>query len=625
MTDNLNKKYTKYSNKGSTVLLVVVGLLTLQLGCSAISTPVGGLTLTGTLATATDTNNLRLDLGNGLLKEGGMGNSALLSRNSSSGSGANFAVNYSTMTLACTSQDGKSTVSAAKIASNGTFSLPVTSGANVPISCTMKDAEGIPNGVIVVSDSTSKDIRGTGAQTSDQMKLSGNTSMGTITYNPKTQEAIVSSASLSTIVKDSLTASSGFDPSGLWTIGAPDVVDAGYEGPCATQGGNCNGPSIGMTVYMNRLTGTNTADSTPVFGLQLWQSEAAKTACGNKTGLSTAQATAAGVSITGGGTAGAFTFANTIPSYTSPVTELTVTNDTLTDGYKLGQAKNSYELQTACGPKSVTVGGNTYNAWVCDDSAGHYQVGLGGGCVNGAGTAVNIRDWSQVTGMSCEAPAAVAGATGYFKNSCTGTYSTEAITCTNTSGTFSDVALTTVTDQSDFDWSAVNSSKIATSTLCSAADYNSYPLQRAQCYAQYYQNALGNQGATSACVPKVNTNWTATTAADFVSVDFKPSSLIFMDKLSYQVSPDGIQTGVLRTTQDNYNGVEVSDGTNKSWIPCKVHEVNVLRLTSLSASKMKATYAVNSMTTDTDKPACVGAFGKAGSTAAQKFQFNLTR
>jgi hypothetical protein len=599
----------KIETVGTIQILTICSLLAVyQAGCAKSTSSSGTLAVRGTLSTASTTSGSAalLDLSPHAVNKG------LISVKGYSGT--HMLVDYSTMQIACTTQDGNSTTTAGAIKSNGTFSVSIPGGAQVPMSCILENSStGNPVGSIIISKS-SKDLSGKGYATSDQFKAGNSANLGSVSYDPTTQEATVSAAQATGLINDSLSAGEAFDPTGSWALSDVTKLDPGFRGLCGPnhENGQCDGPSSTDSVYMIRLVGKSTLDSSTVFGIQLWQDKTAAASCGDMTGLSDAQAALAEVTDITGATAGPFGFTTSNINYSNSGTNYM--GESLTSGYKLTSAKTLWPMQTGCGPKTVTVSGVVYNAWVCTDGV-LYQSFLNGGCVDSNNNPVNVMNWGSIN--SCNS---TTGSDGYTTQTCTGTYNSSAVTCTNVYGVFSDVALT-VSSNGTFNWGALTN--IAAGTSCSSGSMSA--LQQVQCYAQWYQQSLGNSQDDSLCLPKVNTDWTSTDASTFVEVDYRPSTLIFMDKLNYETTPSGVQTAVMRTSQTQIRGVPSHANGRDTWIPCKVQESDVLRMTKTDATHMRVTYVSSQFTPDTGKDACVAAFGKAGGETVQKFQFKVTK
>lgn len=530
-----------------------------------------------------------------------------------------------------TNADGTPNQADGTIAADGTFSVSITGALNAAVNCSVLDSSGAMVAQFLMKDSSKPDMNGN-AQVNDSPTFgSANTKLGNLTVNLDTGDVVIPPAQVVDANGNSAlatnTVTNPVDPTGSWTIADVDFTKPkGVEGTCAQGAQDCNGPPVGQRIYLNRLQGKSTVDGSTVYGMQVWQDQsggdpkAAMDACGDMTGLTPADATAAKVDLSSYGTKnGAFSFTTSI---TDPHTSGAAT---ITNGYQASTATAAWSMQ-ACFPKTITSGSKTYNTFVCGpDTAGasspgnRYQASLGGGCTDSTtGAAINNIDWSQVTSWtSCSNTPGTP--TGFYTNTCSATYKgTQSITCTNSFGVFNDAALTTPSASSGggnppyFNFGGVATLMTQGQTCSTVSD----SLTQANCYAQYYQNYL--QGATG-CLPQVQTDWSATTAAGFVHVDFRPQSLVFMEKLNYS---DSNSAGML-TEQTQNRGVQVQDSSgNSSFVSCGVVQKGGLSFKKISDTKLLATYTSSMINTSTDKPACVGASWNG---QKQKFIFYLKK
>ncbi len=550
--------------------------------------------------------------------------------------GSTFLINYGLYHVHCSTSDAPPIEANGTIGSDGSFNVSIPNGLNKALSCDVLDSSDETIAAFVLKDTSKKDMNGN-AQINDAPAFSAEkTNLGSLTMNLDTGDVVVpagqvkDAAGNSAVVADKAkTIADPFDPSGNWTIAALDFTPPkGFGGPCAMGDQNCHGPPSGANLYLKRIKGVNTSDSSTVYGLQVWDDEqgnnpqAKAAACGDMTGLSSADQTNAGVDLSSyGAFSGAFTY---VTSASDTHAQGGTATATITSGYKLSTARAQYTMQ-ACSPKSITANGVTYNTYVCGpDSAGNgspggrYSAGLGGGCVNSAGAAISEIDWSQVTHVGGVCTPGTSALPGFYKNSCTATYQGQTITCTHEHGVFNDANLSVASTSGGGGYApAFNHATVptimSTGQLCSAV---SDPLAQVRCYADYYQN-YGR--SLAGCLPRVQTDWSTNVAADFVRVDFRPNSLVFMEKLNYADA----NTASMLTEQHQNFGVKVEDSSgNESWISCSVVEKGGLSFKKISENKMLATYVSAMMNTSTDKPACVGAEWNG---QKEKFMFYITK
>lgn len=491
----------------------------------------------------------------------------------------------------------------ASIAADGTFTVNIPEAANQPLSCFLTDLAGTDKVAdFLISDSANKDLNGNDS-TSTNATFKENASLGTINFDPNAGEVTVPAANIASVISTvKPAAASVFDPTGAWTIGAIDfTAPAGTQGPCASGDNTCKGPPSGQQIYFKLWKGTKTSDSSDIFGLQLWESEGKYSACGSKIGLTSTIKTQLGVDFSANGSSdNVFSFATSVANFADSITSTTGTVN-LTNNWKMSTATLQHDVNTACGPHDITAGSTTYsNAWVCGpDTSGDYQAQLGGGCVNASNQNVDVRDWS---GISCGTMST--DANGIKSNTCTGNTSingtTTAVTCTNkwavVNGSYA------VQPSGDFDWSQMSSTVKSSGTACSAIGTSTEALKIAtlQCYAEYYYRSGFSQA--NACLPKVDMDWSATTAANFEKVDLiRPEGLVFFEQ--FKPFPDG-SGGTMTTRQEHFEGVQVKD----SWVNCRVIETGSLTVKKITDSKMLATYQSATITTSITKPACLGKF-----------------
>ena len=508
--------------------------------------------------------------------------------------------------------------------------------------------------------------------------FAADTNLGSIDLNLNSGDATIPAANVaSTVVSTAAAAATGtlFDPTGTWNISAVDFsLPHGVRSTCTSaeqQNNTCNGPPEGMKLYLQRLQGTD-ADGT-VYGMQVWQDQGGNpkgqmTACGSggvpATGLGSTDKTNAGLLTVGGttdtGTAladAAFTFASTVVDSHAANATATLGNTPSTI-FQASTAKAQWDMQ-ACTTVSVagtgSYVGSTYNGYKCGpdttygdardsytgaSTGGRYQVNLSsGGCVvTSTGASIPNMDWNLVDWQHSTCTTQTdTPATNYITNTCTTHYdishANTAITCSNASGVFTSTTLATAAPtpsgcngncQPMFNWDKV-ANYANQGQLCNTMAANKTPtpdnspgaaLAQANCYANYYEQYI-SRNATG-CLPKINVDWSATTAANFVKVDFRPSALVFMDKLTYSDA----NTASMLTEQNQNQGVQITtSGGSSQWVSCPAIDKGGLSFTKISATKILATYTSNMVTTSSE-PACQGASWNG---VKQKFQFYLTK
>jgi hypothetical protein len=522
-------------------------------------------------------------------------------------------VDLSQYTVGCTTQSTPPVTATGSVNADGSFNISIPGATGQPMSCFLLDASGKKAADFLISDSSKKDMNGH-SQTSSTVAFKGDAPLGDIAFDPNSGEVTVPAANIAGAVSAAPTTAGGvFDPSGSWTIADVDfTLPAGMSGTCAQDSRTCNGPPSGVSLYLNMISGTQTSDSSAIQGLQVWQGGQSSTglasynSCGSKIGLSSAQESNMGISFAGNPADGVFTFPDVLTAFNDRAAS-TVHDLHLTDHWKITEATTMHDVYP-CGSHPITIAGTTYASYRCGPVAAKYQISLSGGCTADAThAAVDVRDWSGITTCSN-----TIDSNGIRSNSCTGHANVDgastAVTCENS------YVIANVSDAIDTDgthsFNFGGMTPLAAGQSCSlVAD----PIQKLQCYAEYYENS-GARNAANACLPRVDMDWSATSAADFVSVNFRPNSLVFMEQ--YLPFPDG-SGGSIMTRQEGWNGVQVSAN---NWVNCRVIETGALKLRKVSDSKLLAVYQSSSITTSKSKPACVAAF--KGDRSAFMFYLN---
>ncbi len=528
-------------------------------------------------------------------------------------------VNLTDYDVACATTTAPITTGTGSVAADGTFKVNMANAANQPISCYLVDANGDKVADFIISDSANKDLNGNDSTTTSAT-FDKSPDLGSISFDPDSGEVTVPATNISSFTADVSSTVDVFDPTGEWTIAELDFNPPGaIKPPCDPSDNECHGPPAGQTLYLKMWQGTVVADSSIVRGLQVWDSPGQFTSCGSKIGLTPTIKTSLGIDFSANGASDdVFTFTTSVASFADPISSVTGPV-TLTDSWKMDTATMLHDHMPSCGPRDVVAGANTYaNAWVCGpDLTPNYQAQLGGGCVaNATGKNVDVRDWSGITSCS----SVTVDGDGIRTNSCSGNTTIDgnltAVTCSNKWAILDGTYTTLTSPGATFNWADLNASKISSGDPCSGistAD-DAHRIAQLQCYSEYYYRS-GMQDNSSICLPRVDTDWTATASADFVKVDLiRPQGLVFFEK--FNPYPDG-SGGSMTTRQEHYEGVQVQN----SWVNCKVVEVGSLSIKKITASKMLATYQSSQITTSTSKPACLGKFNGTRET----FVFYLTK
>lgn len=215
-----------------------------------------------------------------LLVSGGFNSLTLFNHHEQSGGNLNtFATTDYTVICAIMVDPfttGKSTVSA-----DGTFSLTISGGSGQPIGCMM-----VKSGALVASFEFSSGSTGmTGATGGESLSVNSGTTEIKLPTNLSVSGAKVSVPTTS-VTQNSSTAPtvSWTDLTGTWNIAGACMTTTGSDGVptknCVAPGSI---PDMPASVYIKQFTATNGSETKT--GLSLWRSEAARTGCGSKEGI----------------------------------------------------------------------------------------------------------------------------------------------------------------------------------------------------------------------------------------------------------------------------------------------------------------------------------------------------
>jgi hypothetical protein len=538
------------------------------------------------------------------------------------------AINLATYKVACVIATTPPTFATSAVDASGNFSISIPNGTGQPMSCSLIDSNDTKVADFLIADSSTKSMDGSSTSYTNSATYKSDAALGTINYDSNAGEVTIPKSVIASLIDTSAATAPAYDPTGLWTVKGIDfTLPKGAVGPCATGGDNCNGPVIDQPLYMKRWDGKRTADQSAVYGLQLWQSQATAKQCGDGTtpfvGLSTSEKTAFGVDFSANAAADAqFNFPTTIAASSGfkdgangdsqNAVTLTARGGITEPAWQMSTATTRYQYTTGCGMKDLTKSGVTYHAYACGpDNAAHYMFNITGGCVNTSTSApVQVSDWTGIT--SCTNT--IDASTGIRSNVCTGTSGSTAVTCTNTWLISTDAAGATpdLNNGDNFNWGTGGMTTVAQGTACSSGALGA--LDKLKCYSDYYWSS-GLSNYSGACVPKIDTDWTATTAAAFINVNYKPNGLIFFEE--YKPFADG-SGGTLTSRDTQFRGVQVS---SNNYVSCQVIDTGALTLRKVSATKILAQYQSSQITTNTNKPACQAAFTGARKT----FVFYMTK
>jgi hypothetical protein len=535
----------------------------------------------------------------------------------------------SSLALTCATLSSTPVVADGDIEADGSFILSIKDLLGEPMSCSLVDGTGAAQATVMIQDEDNKDLNGE-PQYKETLALTDGVDLGEIVYNADTQEVVVPSTLIRAAEKEvAFVSTELFDPSGTWTIAPLDFEPRrGLRTLCPANSQNCHGPKAGESVYFKKFVGLEAASQKSVHALQLWRSQASAQACGDKIGLSSAEQLTRSISFAANTAAdGAFNFPTSL-EFQDPSTQATLTA-TVTQGYKLSTATTSHQQRLCTSVEMDIEGrGTQTRVWKCGPNAyGEYMLHAGGGCTrtnSDKPVRMQPQDWSQMGAWSTPE---LVGERGFRKSTASGTVNGEAVTCVNMQAVLSSTN-TVKSTMMNFDHSSlpmvysgssnapVSCASAAVPSGANAATVDLVSKMQNLCYADYYQQNLNEE--SSACMPRIQANWSASTAAESVRVDFRPRNLLFMDQYVPNAEGDG---GSILTRQIDQRGIQMTGGGENQWIPCEIIETGALSLKKIDANKMLVTFTSSQVTTDVNKPACMAEFTGSRET----FMFYMTK
>jgi len=499
-----------------------------------------------------------------------------------------------------------------EVSADGAFSLNIANGKDASVGCFILNGT-TQLGTIVFEDPSEKDLSG-GAASADKTAFSGNANLGAISLDLETGKAVVDLSKVEVTKKVDASAGAAFDFTGTYKITAGGLTQpTGYTAPCTRvagqQGNDCHGPSEGEPVYFRRIAGKSTEDGKDVFGVMAWESKARHVACGEKLGMSYADAkTNAKVDLSASGVdEGAFTW-----------------SAGFVDGWKKTGATAKFARPVV---KPITVNGVDGLAEGLYTNSGANYVGFEfrpandkeGGCKDASGKPVigkNI-DWSSVN-VQVSAPAEIAPGTKIYKSQsknadgsivCTfiGGRFTKGASATDilgeVSGTFTELA-----------WAQGQQRKQPAANQACATVEASDALEGARCYADSLEDAA--RQSQDACVRRLNFNWGAKTVEQFLGANNGPTKA-FGEHLFEKFRYDSASSGSFRMEEERFQGLDTGNG----WTDCRVIEKMTFALKAIPGSK-DLFVELNQESRNADpKPACIAA--NKDSNGVMKSQFKM--
>lgn len=626
------------------------------------------------------------DDSNGVEISGSFNSTNLLMKNAK-GTVGTMSTSLEELALVCSTLSIPAQTGIGAVSSTGEFSVTIPDAQGKKLACYVALASDTDEvlATMVFEDESEKNINGDNKKDTSH-SVGGKATLGIVALDLNSGSATVNVANIEDTAAVTEVAGAGaWNVTGTWEFSKVPAseVPKGYqpicEGETNKDGEDCHGPGEGMKIFFQLVDGVKVSDATkPAYGMMMWQGSAESETAGldayntcsgggsnKKLGVDFADLIANGVNFTdntAGVTEGSFIWSTLVTVENSDTIQNPSdgTPQDLDEGWKLKFAKTGWPIQTGC--SQIDLRGKS--VWRCVDKQGTaadatddvYSFGLGGGCViTGTTTPVFLDDWNQFRRSvelpeefpvcSNEPPAApFADFSGF---SCAGVYDSDGfgsgdagvnVTCSNANG-FSRQATPGLTGDIDndlsssFEWNRVG--QIEEGTLCSSiatgASADELKLAQLKCYADaFYSSGLDNN--PSVCVPRLRTNWAATTSEAFLLGNMdKPSAQVFANFVSFD--SDGVLS--MFNEEDDYQGVQAGE---YEWTDCHVRSYGTISLNPKNKSgtevtEVRAGYSETQVLIDNSKPACVGYFkdqdGTQNSAGAwskvENFIFDMTK
>ncbi len=451
------------------------------------------------------------------------------------------------------------------VSGDNSFTLTLANAAGDAFGCFVRSSNATDCGTspapctlatVVFNAAGSKDASGDTLQEGSISLDGGTTDLGSVVIDSTTGVAAVS---LPNSHNSSVAGTTGFDPTGTWTLNGVTPLPDGYVAPCAANSQNCNGPQEGQSLFLKRLNGFNfTPDATcaaavaanqdpatcagvtgttPAYGLMVWSSSTAFASCGSALGVSYDQAKAhANVDFTQSGVAGTDT---TPTSGTSFTWSTTVNSQSVTDGWYFQNATSQSASISDCYQ-------NTSGHTICG------QIDCSLSANQGTPLCTSETNFT-VSGSLCANIGTAVPAQG------------NVIAAANLSAVM-------------------------------PADGDALKLLSDRCYANYFQNNAPR--SDSVCLPKLNFNWNATSDQQFLGNNGPPMATTedLLQLLTY-TGPNSA------TVVDNENGTQeihlAADANGfVRYIGCQVQQTLTIDFTSVSATSMIGDLRTNAVLSD---------------------------
>ncbi len=485
-----------------------------------------------------------------------------------------------------------------EVSADGAFSLNISNGKDASVGCFILNGT-TQLGTIVFEDPSEKDLSG-GAASADKTAFSGNANLGAISLDLETGKAVVDLSKVEVTKKVDASAGAAFDFTGTYKITAGGLTQpSGYTAPCTRvpgQQSDCNGPGEGESVYFRRIAGKSTEDGKDVYGVMAWESKARHVACGEKLGISYADAkTNAKVDLSGSGLAeGAFTW---------------------TDGFVDGWKKTGAIAKVARPVvKPITVNGVDGLAEGIYTNSGATYVGFefrpandkAGGCVDASGNPVQGKNisWSTIN-VPVSAPTEISPGTKIYKSQSKN--ADGSIVCTFVGGRFTKGASATdiLNEASgtftELAYAAGQNRKQPSANQPCATVQSADALEGAKCFADsLWEEAKANQNA---CIRRLNFNWGAKTLEQFMGPANGPIKA-FGEHIFEKFRYDSATSGSFRMEEEQFKGVSLGEG----WTDCRFIEKMTFALKAIPGSKDLFVEMFKETRNADPKPICIAEY-----------------
>ena len=512
-----------------------------------------------------------------------------------------------------------------EVSADGAFSLNIANGKDASVGCfILKGTTQL--GTIVFEDPSEKSLSGENS-TADKTAFSGNANLGAITFDLETGKAVVDLSKVVVTKKVDASAETAFDFTGTYKITASGITQpTGYTAPCPArvpgqQGDNCNGPKEGENVYFRRLVGKSTEDAgKDVFGVMVWASKASHVACGEKLGMTYADARAnAKVELKDSGVpegiyewttgyADGWKKTNAVSQFARPVSRPLTVNGI---AGVIESVNNQNGTQDGRPKYDGTYVGFDFRP------TGNKEMG----CKDAAGNPAQPTKEQWLTMLRQNDGGEIAPNTYIYKS--TSKTADGTITCVHIGGRFTGKAtFETETDGifAPLQWSETAGRKEAAKGIACATVASNNALEGLRCYADalHSNGDNGGNGEENACIREVNFNWGAKTPEDFVGQNkgpVKARNQYLFEKFRY----DSANSGSFRFEEERFDGVN----TGNDWIDCRTFQRMNFSIKAISGSKDLFVEMVQERRNADPKPACIAALKDEGGVSKSLFNMVL--